>query len=115
MNRLLQIQINRPASHNPNPAKKGLGTWVEIDQSRRAMAEEAKGSIVCPWPHPGRFDKRVTTVRLDGSDRSISWSDLNIHLIAEHGFFEGRGSPFRLDPKQLVEIIFLIKKIRRPI
>jgi len=106
MNRLLQIQINRPASHNPNPAKKGLGTWVEIDQSRRAMAEEAKGSIVRPWPHPGRFDKRVTTVRLDGSDRSISWSDLNIHLIAEHGFFEGRGSPFRLDPKQLVEIIF---------
>jgi hypothetical protein len=28
------------------------------------------------------------------------WTALNVHLIREHGFYEGRGSPFRIDPAQ---------------
>jgi len=44
-------------------AKAGLGNWVKIDENRQAMTEEAKGSLVCPWPHPGKFAKRVTTVK----------------------------------------------------
>ena len=87
-------------------AKTGLGNWVKVDQGRRAMADEAKGAIVCPWPHPGRFVKRVTTVELIDSARTVRWSDLNIHLIAEHSFFEGKDSPFRVEPAKLTKIIF---------
>ncbi len=87
-------------------AKSGLGNWVEVDDKRQAMVEEAKGAIVCPWPHSGRFAKRVTTVRWVESGEDIRWSDLNIHLIAEHGFFEGKGSAFRIEPENLVKVIF---------
>lgn len=100
-------------------AKAGLGNWVKVDDKRQAVVAEAKGSIVCPWPHLGRYAKRVTTLELirsglplrlpsqDGAaGDTIRWSDLNIHLIAEHGFFEGRGSAFRIEPAKLIKIIF---------
>jgi hypothetical protein len=86
-------------------ARGGLGTWVRIDNNLRAMVHDAKGRLTCPWPHPGEFDKTVTTVgRIDSPD-AIRWADLNIHMIAEHGFFEGRGSPFRIEPDKLIRII----------
>ena len=84
----------------------GLGNWVKLDQQRETRVDEAKGWLVCPWPHPGRFAKRVTTVKLIDTDQIIKWSDLSIHLIAEHGFFEGKGSAFRVEPKELIDIIF---------
>lgn len=86
-------------------AKNGLGNWVKIDEIRQAMTEEVKGTLVCPWPHPGKFAKRVTTVKLNQSNQIVFWSDLNIHLIAEHCFFEGKGSAFRIEPEKLIRII----------
>ncbi len=89
-----------------NTAIAGLGNWVKIDRYRETRVDEAKGLLVCPWPHPGRFAKRVTTVKLVESGETVSWSDLNIHLIAEHSFFEGYGSAFRIEPRELVRLIF---------
>jgi len=86
-------------------AKAALGNWVDLDEKRRARVDEAKGVIVCPWPHPGRFAKRVTIVDIIESGESNYWSDLNIHLIAEHGFFEGKSSTFRIEPDILAKII----------
>jgi hypothetical protein len=87
-------------------AKEGLGNWITIDDSHRAMITEAKGRIPCPWPHAGNFAKRVTTLEDANTGHRILWSDLNIHLIAEHNFFEGRGSPFRISPKAIIEMLF---------
>jgi len=87
-------------------AKAGLGNWVRIDNKRQAAVAEARGFSVCPWPHSGRYVKRVTTVELLDSDATVHWSDLNIHLIAEHSFFEGKGSPFRIEPAKLIDVIF---------
>ena len=72
----------------------------------RTRVEEAKGFMVCPWPHPGTFAKRVTEVQLVNTNESIMWSDLNIHMIQEHGFFEGKGSSFRIEPDELIKFIF---------
>ncbi len=83
-----------------------LGNWVEIDNKLLARVDEAKGSMVCPWPHSGRYAKRVTYVKSIETGQTIFWSDLNIHFIAEHGFFEGKGANFRIEPKELVKIIF---------
>ena len=87
-------------------AGKALGTWARIDDVREAMIDEARGRMVCPWPHEARFRKQVTTVRRTDSGETIQWSDLNVHLIAAHGFFEGKGSTFRIDPAALVRVIF---------
>ena len=89
-----------------NTAKAGLGNWVRIDDKRRAVVQEARGFTICPWPHSGHCAKRVTTVERLDSGKTIHFSDLNIHMIAEHGFFEGRGSPFRIEPEKLVAVIF---------
>lgn len=89
-----------------NAAIPALGNWVEVDRKLAAKVDEAKGWLRCPWPHPARFAKRVTYVRNLESGQSIKWSDLNIHLIERHNFFEGKGSPFRIEPTELVKVIF---------
>jgi hypothetical protein len=86
-------------------AKPMLGNPVEVE-GLIVSYEDFKGMIVCPWPHAGRFAKAITTVRCKGSDRCIRWTDLNVHMIAEHGFFEGKGSEFRIEPEALLRIIF---------
>lgn len=87
-------------------ANTGLGDWVQVEKNLRVSADDNRGRIPCPWPHHVRCLKRITTARQLETGRTIRWSDLNIHLIKEHGFFEGRGSPFRIEPRDLVEIIF---------
>lgn len=86
-------------------AKCMLGNPVEAE-GLCVTYEDYKGVIVCPWPHPGRFAKAITTVKRIETNETIRWTDLNIHMIAEHGFFEGRGSAFRIEPSSLVKIIF---------
>ncbi|MBN1817097.1 MAG: hypothetical protein JW828_07025 [Sedimentisphaerales bacterium] len=91
-------------------ARPRYGAWMEMDDYLSVRCEDVKGSIVCPWPHAGRFVKRITTAHRRDLDQTISWTDLNIHMIAEHGFFEGKGSFFRLEPEQLAGIIFPASK-----
>jgi hypothetical protein len=89
-----------------NTAKAGFGNWVRIDEKCQAIVAEVRGFTICPWPHSGHCAKRVTTVERFDSGGTIRYSDLNIHMIAEHGFFEGKGSPFRIEPDELVSVIF---------
>jgi hypothetical protein len=89
-----------------NTAKTGLGTWVRIDNNLEAKTDEARGFLPCPWPHAGRFVKRITIARRINTSETIQWSDLNIHLISEHCFFQGKGSNFRIEPKELIKMIF---------
>jgi hypothetical protein len=83
-----------------------LGAWARLDDRREAKTDEARGWTPCPWPHGGAFRKRVTTLRLRDSGRTVQWSDLNIHFIAAHGFFEGKGSSFRTEPADLAAALF---------
>ena len=87
-------------------AEKGLGAWVKVDESVEASISDTRGFLPCPWPHPGRYSKTVVTVRNIRSGMSVRLSDLNIHMIEEHGFFEGKGSPFRIEPSTLVKTVF---------
>ena len=83
-----------------------FGNSVIVDQRLDVRVEESRGRIVCPWPHAEGCTKRVTLIRDIKMDKSVRYADLNVHLIAEHGFFEGRGSSFRLEPPELVAVIF---------
>jgi hypothetical protein len=85
--------------------QKGLGEWVRVDARLQVQCDDSRGVIPCPWPHQIRCLKRTTTVRSDDGEH-LTWSDLNVHLIDAHGFFEGRGSPFRLEPEKLVTMLF---------
>lgn len=71
----------------------------------RVLVEEYMGKIPCPF-RDHRAAKRNTDVT-DAAGRSFAWSDLCIHLIRVHGFFQGIGSPFRLEPVALAEFLGL--------
>ncbi|MCE5186830.1 MAG: hypothetical protein LLF76_11965 [Planctomycetaceae bacterium] len=85
-----------------------MGNWIDDPrQSRlRVKADDYNGSLVCPWPHPGSYQKRITTVKDKNTGRIVSWTDLNIHMIEAHGFFEGKGAFFRIEPAQIAAILF---------
>ncbi|OQA00761.1 MAG: hypothetical protein BWY69_01574 [Planctomycetes bacterium ADurb.Bin401] len=87
-------------------AEPALGSSIKIDNKLDVRIDEAKGRIICPWPHPASFPIRITYVENPQTGEKIQWTDLNIHLIEEHNFFEGKGSPYRIEPKELAKIIF---------
>ncbi|MHC4736765.1 MAG: hypothetical protein ACYTDW_20270 [Planctomycetota bacterium] len=68
----------------------GLGTWVQVGEGLEGKVDEAKGRLICPWPHKGKLAKRITVVKVIKTGESIRWSDLN----------------FRIEPRELVQIIF---------
>jgi len=71
--------------------------------------EEYMGRLPCPFRDTARVDKRQTTVkRLDTGD-DMCWTDLNIHMIREHGFFQGHGSAYRLEPDELARFLGMIQ------
>jgi hypothetical protein len=87
-------------------AVSALGDWVTINGIFKVCVDDNRGMIPCPWPHGVRCLKRITTIHHLETGKIVRWSDLNIHLIKEHGFFEGKGAPFRIEPQDLVDIIF---------
>ncbi len=87
-------------------ARPALGNWVKVGDALQVKSEDYKGWIGCPWPHAGRFEKRITTAERLDTGQSVSWSDLNIHLIKEHSFFEGKVSFFRIEPQEIIRVIF---------
>lgn len=86
--------------------KSRFGSPVHLSDHLTVTSEEYKGVIDCPWPNCSRFDKRVTTACRSDLGECLRWTDLNIHLIGTHGFFEGRGSAFRLEPEELIRFLF---------
>jgi hypothetical protein len=88
-------------------ATAGLGMWVDLSDGKRAVIDEAKGSLICPWPDDEfTCRKRVTTLEDPATGHSVLWTDLSIHLIDQHGFFEGKGSAFRIEPDHLIRMLF---------
>ena len=83
-----------------------LGNPVAVGGNLTVTSQDYMGRIICPWPHPMRLAKRLTTARRVDTDQSVRWTDLNIHMIAEHSFFEGKGSAFRVEPARLIRVIF---------
>ena len=86
-------------------AEKGLGEFVSVAPHFEAACDVARGMLACPFGDAGKIRKAVVSVRNLRLGKEIAFSDLNIHLIAAHGFFEGRGSPLRLEPDDLANIL----------
>jgi hypothetical protein len=104
---LTMIQVAERMQELTDLAKPRLGNWIDsATQKVRIKSEDFKGALVCPWPHSGTYDKRITTVEQIETGKQIVWTDLNIHMIAAHGFFEGKGAFFRIEPAEIAHILF---------
>jgi hypothetical protein len=88
-------------------AKKKLGDRVTLENRYEVRAQEHRGMIPCPWGHlEGLFAKSYVELRDLSTGNILIWSDLSIHLIRGHGFYQGKGSPFRLEPKVLKQVFW---------
>ena len=70
-------------------------------------SDETLGQTPCPFACGGQCHKAIITVKdADGEDL-LKFTPLDAHLISAHGFFEGLGSAYRIDPKELIELYCL--------
>ncbi len=84
---------------------RGLGEFIPVAPHFEVRVDSVRGKLPCPFQHPGIFPKTNITVRNKDKNEELTYTDLHIHLINQHGFYEGRGSAFRLDPHVLVEVL----------
>jgi hypothetical protein len=84
---------------------RGLGDFINVEPYFEVRVDSVRGKLPCPFGDPGVFPKTNIIVRNLEKNREIYYTDMHIHMIGSHGFYEGKGSPYRLDPKELVEVL----------
>jgi hypothetical protein len=85
--------------------KSGLGRRVVVDSFLAVTVTDAMGAIPCPFSDNYRASKQITQVENLRTGQTATWSDLNIHMIEKHGFYEGQGSAFRIEPATIASLI----------
>jgi len=90
-----------------NAAMASFGAPVTIGNHITAVYREAMGRIPCPWGGCGVFPKGEVELTDTGTGETLFFGPLSAHLIARHGFFQGRGTRYRLEPEVICRIFRL--------
>jgi hypothetical protein len=94
-------------------ARAALGREVPLAGGRlRAVFREAMGAIPCPWGDGRRLPKGEVEVTDPATGRRLLFTPLSVHLIAEHGFYQGRGSRYRVEPAEAARLFGLDRRER---
>ncbi len=91
-----------------------LGRPVSAGDDLEVEVEEFMGSIPCPFRDRVRTAKRTIRVVRPSTGRELRWTDLNLHMIECHGFYEGKGSAFRVDPAEAADLLGLVPEPTSP-
>ncbi len=83
----------------------GLGQFITLDKNFEVRVDSVRGKLPSPFGGPGMYEKVNTTVKNLSLDKEITYTDLHIHFVRDHGFYEGEGSIYRIDPADLVAIL----------
>ncbi len=81
------------------------GRVVQIGENLKAVYTTAMGRIPSPWPGEGVFPKGEIELLDTRTGRKILFTPLSLHMIAQHGFFQGRFSRYRIEPEVLVGML----------
>ncbi len=96
--------LNEVLRHTFNTALEAFGGEVEIREGVTAVFHESMGRIPSPFRGEGVFEKGEATVLVNGSAK-FRITRLGLHLISKHLFFQGEGSPYRIDPVEAYRIL----------
>ena len=88
-------------------ARAALGCDVIVRQGVTACAHESRGAIPSPFRGDGVFEKGEVVVADSASGEQLVLTSLGLALIEKHGFFQGRGSRYRIDPAAAVRLLGL--------
>ncbi len=83
----------------------GLGEFITVDGHFEVRVDSVRGKLPSPFGGAKLYRKVNSTVRNTAKGREITFTDLQIHFIRDHGFYEGKGSPFRIEPEEIIEIL----------
>ncbi|NLW87245.1 MAG: hypothetical protein GXY38_10275 [Planctomycetes bacterium] len=72
----------------------------------KATYSEAMGRMPCPWAD-GRFPKGEIEILDESKGLRLLVTPSSGHMIEHHGFYEGRGSRYRVDPALAAELLGL--------
>lgn len=69
--------------------------------------EQYRGFQECPWgcAHEPQWASIDFVLENRRTGKRLSGPGLIAHLIAEHNFFEGHESPYRVDPREVIEVL----------
>lgn len=87
-------------------ARAALGGEVEIRPGLTAVAHESMGRIPSPFRGDGVFEKGDVVLRSAASEELVVTA-LGLSMIEKHGFFQGRGSRYRVDPARAARLLGL--------
>ncbi len=79
-----------------------------IDERYRLISMSDRGFQECPWddagmmPKYGNMEFSITNLE---TGESLRFPGLIAHLIRAHQFYEGMGSPYRVDPEIVVRVL----------
>ncbi len=79
---------------------------IVIEEQFQVEYKSFRGKLVCPFMHGGGYRKGIIYFTNLKHNFQVQWTPLNIHLIREHHFFQGKGSKFRLEPRILSKVLF---------
>lgn len=82
---------------------------VTVEERYSIAVRDDRGVIPSPWGD-GLFGKGDTELTDSVTGRHLRWNSLTIHLIKAHGFFNGIGSDYRIEPTEVGEVLNLTRK-----
>jgi len=83
----------------------GFGTPQRKGNLEVVIDEPIGGYVRCPFGDSQSLRKGEVKLRNVKSGMSLVWTPLVIHLIRAHGFCQGRGARYRIEPEELVRIL----------
>ncbi|MBD3317106.1 MAG: hypothetical protein GF344_15065 [Chitinivibrionales bacterium] len=86
-------------------AREALGAEITLKQGVAARYYESMGKIPSPYRGDGVFEKGEVIVRNADGSRRIIITSLGIALIEKHGFFQGKGSRYRIEPSTAIDLL----------
>jgi hypothetical protein len=80
-------------------AERALGDPVDLRNGMVATHFESRGKSPSPFRGDGLFPKGEVVISGGPSNKRLRLTRLGISMIRNHGFFQGRGSPYRIEPE----------------
>jgi len=94
-------------------AEKGVKGESEITYHGRRLKLKLiafRSVVLSPFEDGTKTNKEVTVTNVK-SGKTLKYSVLVPVMVERYGFYEGKGTPYRVDPNQIVEVLeFLAKK-----
>lgn len=105
-------KAERDKANPDDTAKKladGFGPILYHGRQYKLAMKIFKGRVISPFRDETSANQEVTLHNLK-NDKKIWYSRIIPHMVYQYGFYEGKGTRFRLDPRDIMEALDFLKK-----